>query len=104
MKNSHLDSQARMHITLLTATLKRKNIQLAESLGITNHTIYFNEVDGIKIAKHIEATVLSTLNRTEHLDKVAEVLKVIHNSGLKAENDYGLLERLTSYEKIITSD
>ncbi|HKL61307.1 MAG TPA: choline/ethanolamine kinase family protein [Acholeplasma sp.] len=81
--------------------IEKKNIQLAESLGITNHTIYFNEVDGIKIAKHIEATVLSTLNRTEHLDKVAEVLKVIHNSGLKAENDYGLLERLTSYEKLL---
>lgn len=81
--------------------IEEKNIQLAESLGITNHTIYLNKETGIKIAKYVEGEILSTLDRHKHLDKVADVLKVIHDSGLKAENDYGLLERLSKYEGLL---
>lgn len=83
--------------------VEEKNIELAESLGITNHTIYLNKDNGIKIAKYVEGTILSTLDRSKHLEKVSEVLKVIHQSGLKAENDYGLIERLTKYEGLLES-
>lgn len=80
--------------------IELKNIRLVEPLGITNHTIFLDLESGIKIAKYVEGEVLSTLNRKDHLQAVADTLKVLHQSGLKAENDYNPTERLIKYEAL----
>ena len=78
--------------------IERKNIALVESLGITNHTVYLNEENGLKIAEYVSGKVLSSMPRQPHLEAVAKTLKKIHQSGIIAENDYNHLERLAQYE------
>ena len=80
--------------------IELNNIRLVEPLGITNHTIHLDLESGIKIAEYVLGTVLSTLDRKAHLKAVSDVLKVIHQSGLKADNDYNPVERLTKYEAL----
>ncbi|MCU0105422.1 phosphotransferase family protein [Acholeplasma vituli] len=82
----------------VSRTIERKNIDLVESLGITNHTVYLNLENGLKIAEYVNGTVLSSMPRQPHLEAVAKTLKKIHQSGLKAENDYDHLGRLAKYE------
>lgn len=80
--------------------IELNNIRLVEPLGITNETIYLDLESGIKIAKYVEGKVLSTLDRHAYLKQVSKTLKVIHNSGLKANNDYDPVGRLTKYEAL----
>lgn len=81
---------------------EKENIKIIETLNITNETIYLNTIDGKKIATYIEGSPLSTIDEAMYpYDKVAEVLKVIHKSNLKAVNDYEPFKRLDYYEKIV---
>jgi len=80
-----------------------QNIRIVEGLKITNQTVYLNVENGIKIAKYVPGKPLSTLPESVYpYTKIAEVLKVLHNSNLKAVNDYEPFKRLTYYEKICT--
>lgn len=79
-----------------------ENIKIIESLHVTNETVYLNVENGIKIAKYIPGKPLSTIDPIMYpYEKVAEVLKVLHNSNKKAINDYNPFNRLAYYEKIV---
>jgi thiamine kinase-like enzyme len=80
--------------------IEKKNIALVEPLGNTNHMVYLDLTTGIKIAEYVEGQVLSTLPRQHYLSQVSDTLKVIHRSGLKAENNYNHIKRLSDYEAI----
>ena len=78
------------------------NIKLMEKIGVTNKTIYFDIESGMKMAKYISGTPLSEMDPKDYpLDKVSEVLKKVHKSGVKAELDYGPFEKLEKYEKLL---
>ncbi len=82
--------------------IEKENIKLFEELNITNETIYFNTIDGKKIAKYIPGNPLNTVKPEEYpLDKVADILKIIHNSNKLAKNDYNPFGRLEYYERIV---
>ena len=76
------------------------HIPLFEQLGITTHTVYFDDKTGIKISEYIEGDILSHLNPLDHLEEVAEILHKIHDSNLNSKYDYELFERLHKYERI----
>jgi thiamine kinase-like enzyme len=78
--------------------IEKSNIELVNDLRLNNHTLYLDVEEGYKIAEYIEGTPLSELNPLEHLEDAAEVLHHIHNSGLKASNDYDPENRLAFYE------
>lgn len=79
-----------------------KNIEIVESLGITNKTVYLNVDNGIKLAKYIPGKPLSTISEEQYpYEEVSKILKVIHNSNLKAVNDYDPFLRLAYYEKMV---
>ena len=81
------------------------NIKLVEDLNITNKTIYFDITSGLKMARFIDGTPLSEMDPKDYpLDKVSDVLKVLHNSGKKAELNYDPFKRLEKYEKLLTDD
>lgn len=84
----------------VSRTIELKNIKLVEPLGITNHMVYLDLETGIKINEYVEGKVLSTLPRLNYLKQVADTLKVLHQSGLKAENNYDHIKRLSDYEAI----
>jgi len=78
-----------------------ENIKLVESLNVTNETIYLNTETGIKIAKYIPGKPLSTMDESLYpYEKISNILKQVHNSNVKAVNDYNPFERLSYYEKI----
>lgn len=79
------------------------NIQIIDELGINNEMVYFDTKTGYKISKFVEGTPLSEVeNPDPYLEEVAKVLRVLHESGLKARDDYRPYERLNLYEKLVT--
>ncbi|MBO4667037.1 MAG: phosphotransferase, partial [Bacilli bacterium] len=82
--------------------LEENGIMLFEKLGLTNKTVYFNKEDGTKISSYTEGFALSDLKRSGKAlpyEKASELLKKVHNSNLKAVNDYNPFLRLENYEK-----
>ena len=82
--------------------LEENGIMLFEKLGLTNKTVYFNKKDSTKISTFTEGFALSDIKRSGGAlpyEKASELLKVVHNSGLKAVNDYAPFDRLNKYEK-----
>lgn len=79
---------------------EKKHIDLFEKMGITNKTIYFEEETGIKIAKYIEGKSLNFMQEYPY-EKVANVLKKIHTSGIASHVEYDPFGRLTTYEGYI---
>ena len=82
---------------------EKENIAIIDALGINNETIYVDVEKGYKIAKFVEGTPLSEAEDTQpYLDEVAVVLHKLHDSGLKAVNDYRPYDRLDAYEKLVS--
>lgn len=76
------------------------NIQIIDGLGINNKLVYFDTKTGYKLSKFVEGTPLSELQDPEsHLEDIAIVLHKLHDSGLKAHEDYRPYERLEKYEQ-----
>ena len=79
--------------------LEKANLALMEKLGITNETVYLDTESGIKIARYVEGSPLSTLDSTQYPYKeAAEILKIIHESPLRSPADYDPFTRLARYE------
>ena len=82
---------------------EKENIAIIDALGINNETIYVDVEKGYKIAKFVEGTPLSEAEDAQpYLDEVAVVLHKLHDSGLKAMNDYRPYDRLDAYEKLVS--
>ena len=80
------------------------NIHIIDELGINNEMVYFDTKTGYKISKFVEGTPLSEVeNPDPYLEEVAKVLHVLHESELKAHDDYRPYERLNAYEKLVTN-
>ena len=78
--------------------IEQKNINIVNELGLNNHTLFLDVESGYKIAEYIEGKPLSELNPLDYLNKAAEVLHKIHESGLQADNEYDPKGRLALYE------
>ena len=79
---------------------EKYHLQFFEKLGITSHTIYFDDQTGVKVSEFIEGQILSHINPLDHLEEVANLLHTIHDAKLQSNYDYQLFERLDQYEKI----
>lgn len=78
--------------------IEKKNINLVNQLELNNQTLFLDLESGYKIAEYIEGQPLSELNPLDYLNQAAQVLHKVHDSGLKAENDYDPFARLSYYE------
>ncbi len=74
------------------------NINLVKSLNVNCNNVYFNQSNGHKMALYIEGEDLS--NVEFDYKQVANELKKLHNSNIKANNDYNKIEKLNYYEKL----
>ncbi|ONI43099.1 hypothetical protein AN640_06730 [Candidatus Epulonipiscium fishelsonii] len=80
-----------------------KNIELIKILNINSQTMYFNMDTGYKIANYVQGHILSDLKKPEiYLEEIARILKIMHNSNLKSENNYEPYKRLNIYENYLT--
>ncbi|ONI39120.1 phosphotransferase [Candidatus Epulonipiscium fishelsonii] len=79
--------------------IEYKNIELIKSLNINSQNIYFDTDTGYKIAKYVPGYILSNFEKPEnYLKEVSKLLKTVHTSNLKSENNYEPYERLQTYE------
>lgn len=82
---------------------EKENIKIVDALNINNETVYTDPSTGYKIAKYVEGTPLSEVeDPTKYLEEVSKVLHILHESGLKAADDYRPYDRLEAYQKLVT--
>ena len=78
--------------------LEKANQKLIIDLGITSKNFYFDTEKGIKVNEYIEG---SSLDKVDSYDskKVAELLKVMHQSEKLSRDDYQPFKRFVAYEQ-----
>ena len=76
--------------------LEKANQKLIIDLGITSRNFYFDTEKGIKVNEYIEG---SSLDKVDSYDskKVAELLKIMHQSGKLSRDDYQPFKRFVAY-------
>jgi thiamine kinase-like enzyme/choline kinase/predicted transcriptional regulator len=80
------------------------NSKLAADYGIDADIVYFNENTGVKISKMIEdAETLNpeTAKRKKNIDKVASILKKLHDSNMVMENEFDVFSKIEKYEGLV---
>ena len=77
---------------------EKRHLNIVYPLGITSKNVYFNEKTGVKINEFIEGNSINNLDNYK-ADQVADILRKLHESGLKSNLDYMPFERLEGYEK-----
>ncbi len=80
------------------------NSKYANKLGIDAKLIYFDESTGIKLSEYVEGAI--TLNSElvqnyEILDKVAKLLRRLHESNGKMLNEFNVFDKIVEYENLI---
>ncbi len=80
------------------------NIKLVDGLNINNKTVVFDVETGYKISKYVKGECLANIDYTNNIEDASNLLKKIHNSGLKADEDYNWLGRLDKYEKLVLQE
>ncbi len=75
------------------------NLAQAESLGIVNETVYFDVKSGVKISKYIKGEYITSENVSNYYEKVAQVLRLVHESNLKAYSDFDPIGRIEKYQR-----
>lgn len=78
--------------------LERDNQKLIIDLGLTSKNIYFDVNTGIKVNEYIEGDSLNNLD-TFNSQKVANLLKAMHEGGKKSREDYHPFKRFIAYEE-----
>ncbi|MCQ3035198.1 MAG: phosphotransferase family protein [Bacilli bacterium] len=83
---------------MVDRTLEKETQDIAEEIGVTRKTIYFDNKTGIKISKFIEG---DSMNHKKNFDpkKVAELFLKLHSSKKKAKKNYNPFEKVETYRK-----
>jgi choline kinase len=78
---------------------ENQNVQLIQNLKIDAEIIHFNENSGVKIAKYIDrAETLNPITALKYKNKVAAILKKLHNSNLSFGNQFNVFNEIIKYE------
>ncbi len=79
--------------------IEKQNLDIIKPLNLNCENIYINTSNGYKMSKFIEGDDLSTTDF--NYQEVADKLKSLHNSKLKAVNTYNKKEKLDYYESLL---
>ena len=77
---------------------EKRHLDIVYPLGVTSKNVYFDVPNGIKINEFIEGESLNNLDNYNE-QKVANILRKLHKSGLKSNLDYQPFERFLGFEK-----
>ncbi|RFB11066.1 winged helix-turn-helix transcriptional regulator [Bacillus sp. HNG] len=81
---------------------EKYNSSLASSLGIDAELLYFNEATGVKISALIpnaEALNPKTARREDIMLYSTNILRTLHNSGVKMKNEFDVFQKIEEYEQ-----
>ena len=80
-----------------------KNAVYANKIGVDAELVYFNEETGVKISNFIEnAQTLSpeAAKKQHNMKMVCNLLRTLHNSKEKMDNDFNIYEKIEKYESL----
>ena len=77
---------------------EKRHLDIVYPLGISSKNVYFDIANGIKINEFIEGESLNNIDNYNE-QKVAEILKKLHKSGLKSNLNYEPFKRFLGFEK-----
>jgi len=84
--------------------VERQTLELVAPLHIDGNAMLHLELDtGYKVSSYIEGESLISKNPADYYEEAALVLHKLHDSKLRAKNDYASFERLARYERLVTS-
>jgi thiamine kinase-like enzyme len=84
--------------------IERQTLELIRPLHIDGNAMLHLELDtGYKVSSYIEGESLISKNPADYYEDAAVVLHQLHDSGLRAKNDYAPFERLSRYEALVKS-
>ena len=83
---------------MVDRVLEKENQNLVYQLGITSKNVYFDIDKGIKVNEYIEGSSLDKVNSFDY-QKVATLLKTLHNSKTLSKENYEPFKRFINYEK-----
>ncbi|PKL00579.1 MAG: phosphotransferase [Tenericutes bacterium HGW-Tenericutes-1] len=85
--------------------IEQSTLELIKDLHIDGNLLIDLELEtGYKISRFVEGTPLMVLNPADYYDRAANILKKLHQSSLKATNDYAPFERLKKYEALVETE
>lgn len=83
---------------------EEENSLKAANIGVNPAVRYFNSNTGIKLVDFISgAETLNggTIQRQENLRQIATILKTLHSSKVRFNNDFNVFREIVSYEKLL---
>ena len=83
---------------MVDRSLEKLNQQIVYSLGITSKNIYFDVQKGIKMNEYIEGSSIDKINEFDY-QKIAKMLKTLHQSPVLSRENYNPFNRFIGYEK-----
>lgn len=92
---------------MINRYFEKINIEQAILVGIDKKFIYFNENTGVKISEYIEnAETLNpeTSKKIENLFLTSNLLRKLHTSNIKFENNFDVFDEIIKYEKLIKNE
>lgn len=89
---------------MVNRSFEEENSFKASNLGVNPPVRYFNSKTGIKLVDFIKgAETLNggTIQRHDNLRQVAQILKTLHTSKIRFNNDFNVFLEILSYEKLL---
>ena len=89
---------------MISRSNENNNVHLVDSLGIDSKITYFDEETGIKLSEFIEdAETLNsqTAKREDNMELTASILKKLHTSHIKFENEFNVFNEIEKYERLL---
>lgn len=80
------------------------NSMVACKIGVTPPVRYFNPTNGVKLTDFIEnAETLTAISiqSKENMQKIAEIYRKVHSSGMELRNEFNIFREIKKYDKLI---
>ncbi|EGF51663.1 phosphotransferase [Bacteroides fluxus] len=80
------------------------NSLLGCKIGVNPEIIYFNSETGVKLAafiKNAETLNSATVQRSENMRNVVRILRTLHNSNVRLNNEFNIFHEIEKYERLM---
>lgn len=83
---------------------EKYNSLIANDLALDTDILYFDEENGVKIAKYInnaETINPKTAKKKENMIETTNLLRTLHKSNMKFSNEFNVFNKIEEYEKLL---
>lgn len=89
---------------MISRNSEKYNNLIVNKLEIDTNMLYFNEENGLKVSKYInnaETITPKTAKREDNMKLIANILKKLHNSDVKFNNEFDVFSKIEEYETLL---